>query len=75
MRKIQISIDDETFDSIIDQGIKDIYSNLANDYERRKSGTGMAIFETDMEADLEELRKLIEAFKRVMKYCCAPESI
>jgi hypothetical protein len=75
MRKIQISIDDETFDSIIDQGIKDIYSNLKDDYNRRKSDTGMAIFETDMEADLEELRKLIKAFKRVMKYCCAPESI
>jgi hypothetical protein len=74
MRKIQISIDHETFDSILDQGLKGMYSNLKSDYERRKSGTGLAIFETDMEADLAELRKLIEAFDRVMEYCCEPES-
>jgi hypothetical protein len=73
MRKIKISIDDETFDSILDQGLKGMYSILKSDYERRKSGTGMAIFETDLEADLEELRKLIKAFKRVMKYCCEPD--
>jgi hypothetical protein len=70
MRKIVIA-DTETIDLIVDQGLTEIYSNLRADYKSRKSGTGMAIFDTDMDTDIKEIRKLIKAFKLVMKYCCA----
>jgi hypothetical protein len=75
MRRIEISIDEETMDDILEQGLLDMRRNLKADYESRKNGTGMAIFDRDMSEDMRKMRKMLKAFDRVIKYCTPPAEL
>ena len=65
---VEIDIDDDMGDKIAVASLKSLLECLENDYELRKEGRGMAIFEKDKDEDLKILKKHIKSFKTVLKY-------
>ena len=65
---VEIDIDDDMGDKIAVASLKSLLECLENDYELRKEGRGMAIFEKDKDEDLKILKKHIQSFKTVLKY-------
>ena len=66
--KIEVDVDWELTDSIVSKNLSDLLDTLEQDYEKRKQGTGMAIFDTDKDKDLKLLKKHIKAMKLILKY-------
>ena len=48
--------------------MKGVAESLEDDLEKRKAGTGMAIFHKDKKKDIAEIKRHIDAFKTVLKY-------
>ena len=66
--KIEVDVDWELSDIIVSKNLKGLLETLEDDYERRKQGTGMSIFDTDKDKDLKLLKKHIKAAKLILKY-------
>ena len=65
---ITVEIDYDAADKIVVANLSSMLECLENDYELRKEGRGMAIFEHDKDEDLKLLKKHIKSFKTVLKY-------
>jgi hypothetical protein len=66
--KVKIDIDIDQVDKIVCQQLEFLLKSLDDDLERRKEGTGMSIFDTDLDTDVQIMKKHIKAFKTVLKY-------
>ena len=66
--KVEFDLDYDEVDRITVNSLKELRNLLENDLERRKEGTGMAIFDTDKDKDVKLLKKQIKAFETVIKY-------
>ena len=67
-KSITIDLDYDTIDRIATSSMKSVLENLEIDLKKRKDDSGMAIFETDKEADIALMEKHVEAFKLVLEY-------
>lgn len=67
-RKVTIELDWDTIDRITTCSMKGLVESLEVDLEKRKAGTGMAIFQKDKKKDIAEIKRHIDAFKTVLKY-------
>jgi hypothetical protein len=65
---ITVEIDYDEADKIVVANLSSMLECLENDYELRKEGRGMAIFEKNKDEDLKILKKHIQSFKTVLKY-------
>jgi hypothetical protein len=68
VRKVTVELDWDTVDNIVKQELASLKDNLEQDLKKRKKGTGMAIFETDKEADIILIKEHIEAFNVILRY-------
>ncbi len=68
MKKVMVELDYDAVDGIVTQELRSLRNNLKDDLKKRKKGTGMAIFETDKEADIILLKEHIEAFNLILCY-------
>ena len=66
--KIEVDVDWELSDAIVSKSLKGLLETLEDDFERRSTGTGMSIFDTDKDKDLKLLKKHIKALKLILKY-------
>ena len=67
-KKITVELDWDTVDGITTSALKSILENLEDDLEKRKAGTGVAIFHKDKKKDIAEINRHIDAFWTVLKY-------
>ena len=67
-KKITVELDWDTIDQITTSSMKSLVESLEDDLEKRKGGTGMAIFHKDKRKDIAEINRHIDAFKTVLKY-------
>lgn len=67
-RKITIELDWDTIDGITTSSMKSLVESLEDDLDKRKAGTGMAIFDTNKKKDIAEIKRHIDAFKTILKY-------
>ena len=67
-KKITVELDWDTIDKITISSMKSLVESLEDDLEKRKAGTGMAIFHKDKKKDIAEINRHIDAFKTVLKY-------
>ena len=58
----------EFFDAITTDNLKEVLEDLKETYKRRKKGHSLAIFEHDINEDLTEIKRRIEAFELVLAY-------
>jgi len=68
MNMVTVKLDYETVDGIVVDQLIDTLENLQDDLERRKDGSGLAIFEHDLKEDIKVLRDHVDAFKIVLSY-------
>ena len=68
VRKVTVELDWDTVDNIVKQELASLKDNLEQDLKKRKKDTGMAIFETDKEADIILIKEHIEAFNVILRY-------
>jgi hypothetical protein len=66
--KIKIDFDEEQLDKLLHAKLNSLMKLLQYDLNRRKEGTGMAIFDTDLDTDVKIMKNHIKAFKTVLKY-------
>jgi hypothetical protein len=66
--KIKVDFDDEQLDDVLCAKLKSLMKLLQDDLKRRKDGTGMAIFDTDLDTDVKIMKDHIKAFKTVLKF-------
>lgn len=67
-KKITVELDWDTVDGITTSAMKSLVESLEDDLEKRKTGTGMAIFHKDKKKDIAEINRHIDAFWTVLKY-------
>ena len=67
-KKITVELDWDTVDQITTSSMESIVESLEDDLQKRKDGTGMAIFHKDKKKDIAEIKRYIDAFKTVLKY-------
>ena len=67
-RKITIELDWDTIDKVTTCSMKGLVESLEVDLEKRKDGTGIAVFHNDKKKDIAEIKRHIDAFKTVLKY-------
>ena len=67
-KKITVELDWDTVDQITTSSMESLVESLEDDLEKRKAGTGMAIFHKDKKKDIAEINRHIDAFKTVLKY-------
>ena len=67
-KSITIDLDYDTIDRIATSSMKSVLENLEIDLKKRKDDSGMAIFETDKEADIALIEKHVEALKLILEY-------
>lgn len=67
-RKITVELDWDTIDRVTTCSMKGLVGSLEEDLEKRKNGTGMAIFHENKKKDIAEIKRHIDAFKTVLKY-------
>ena len=65
---VTVEIDMDETDRITVQNLNNLLECLEDDYELRKEGKSIAIFDTDKDEDLKILKKHIKSFKTVLKY-------
>jgi hypothetical protein len=66
--KLKIDFDDEQLDHVLCAKLRSLMELLKYDLKSRKEGTGMAIFDTDLDTDVKIMKDHIKAFKTVLKY-------
>ena len=59
---------DEQVDSIVIQELQITLEYAERDLKRRKAGKGGAIFDQDIQKDIAEIKRHIDAFKTVLHY-------
>ena len=67
-KKITVELDWDTIDKITTSSMQSHVESLEDDLQKRKAGTGMAIFHKDKRKDIAEINRHIDAFKTVLKY-------
>ena len=67
-KKVTIELDWDTIDKITTSSMKSLVESLEDDLDKRKAGTGMAIFDKNKKKDIAEIQRHIDAFKTVLKY-------
>jgi len=67
-KKITVELDWDTIDKVATCAMKSVLENLEVDFENRKAGIGMAIFDKNKKKDIAEIQRHIDAFKTVLKY-------
>ena len=67
-RKITVELDWDTIDRVTTCTMKGLVGSLEEDLEKRKNGTGMAIFHQNKKKDIAEIKRHIDAFRTVLKY-------
>ena len=67
-KKITVELDWDTIDKVTTCSMKSAVESLEDDLEKRKAGTGMAIFDTNKKKDIAEIKRHIDAFWTVLKY-------
>ena len=67
-KKVTIELDWDMIDKITTCSMKGLVESLEDDLEKRKAGTGLAIFDTNKKKDIAEIKRHIDAFKTVLKY-------
>lgn len=67
-RKITVELDWDTIDRVTTCSMKGLVGSLEEDLEKRKNGTGMAIFHENKKKDIAEIKRHIDAFLTVLKY-------
>jgi hypothetical protein len=67
-KKITVELDWDTVDQITTSSMESIVESLEDDLQKRKDGTGMAIFHKDKKKDIAEINRHIDAFKTVLEY-------
>ena len=67
-KKVTVELDWDTIDKITTSSMQSHVESLEDDLEKRKAGTGMAIFHKDKKKDIAEINRHIDAFKTVLKY-------
>ena len=65
---ITVEIDYDEADKIVVANLSSMLECLEDDYELRKEGKPIAIFDADKDEDLKILKKHIKSFKTVLKY-------
>ena len=68
MRKVTVELDWDTVDGIVKQELRSLRENLKEDLQKRKKGTGIAIFEVDKTTDIALIKEHIEAFNLILRY-------
>lgn len=68
MRKVTVELDYDAVDSIVKQELRSLRETLKEDLQKRKKGTGMAIFEVDKTTDVALIKEHIEAFNLILRY-------
>jgi len=68
MSMVTVKLDHDTVDGIVVDQLIDTLENLQDDLEKRKDGSGLAIFEHDPKEDIKVLRDHVDAFKIVLSY-------
>jgi hypothetical protein len=66
--KVKIDLDIDQVDKIVSKQLELMLESLEDDLEWRKEGTGMSIFDSDLDTDVKIIKKHIKAFKTVLKY-------
>lgn len=67
-KKVTVELDWDTIDQITTSSMKSLVESLEDDLEKRKAGTGMAIFHVNKKKDIAEINRHIDAFWTVLKY-------
>lgn len=67
-KKITVELDWDTIDKVTTCSMKGLVESLEEDLEKRKNGTGMAIFHENKKKDIAEIKRHIDAFQTVLKY-------
>ena len=67
-KKVTVELDWDTVDQITTSSMESIVESLEDDLQKRKDGTGMAIFHKDKKKDIAEINRHIDAFKTVLEY-------
>ena len=67
-KKITVELDWDTVDQITTSSMESLVESLEDDLQKRKDGTGMAIFHKDKKKDIAEINRHIDAFKTVLEY-------
>ena len=67
-KKITVELDWDTIDRVTTCSMRGLVESLEEDLEKRKAGTGMAIFHENKKKDIAEIKRHIDAFKTVLKY-------
>lgn len=75
MNKLTIEIDRDTAEEIVVKELTYSYLMLYDDLIKRKSGTGMAIFEIDQKEDCKQIEKLLKSMHRVIEWYGSEEAI
>jgi hypothetical protein len=68
MRKVTVELDYDAVDSIVKQELRSLRETLVEDLQKRKKGTGIAIFEVDKTMDVALIKEHIEAFNLILRY-------
>ena len=68
MHKVMVELDWDTVDNIIVTQLKEGLQSIRQDYENRKAGHGMAIFDNDRDIDVAEMKHHIKSFETLIKY-------
>jgi len=66
--EITIDIDPEEYDKLVVEYLKEQKELMKSFLENRKDDTGMAIFDTDKDKDIEKIKEHIKAFKLLISY-------
>ena len=67
-RKITVELDWDTIDRVTTCSMRGLVESLEEDLEKRKAGTGMAIFHENKKKDIAEIKRHIDAFRTVLAY-------
>ena len=67
-RKITVELDWDTIDRVTTCSMRGLVESLEEDLEKRKAGTGMAIFHENKKKDIAEIERHIDAFRTVLAY-------
>ena len=67
-KKVTVELDWDTIDKITTSSMQSHVESLEDDLEKRKAGTGMAIFHKDKKKDIAEINRHIDAFRTVLEY-------
>lgn len=75
MSKFTVELDYDAVDSIVVQALKDQFSGLVADLERRKDDSNeLGIFSSDKEDDIAEIVRYLDAFETVLSYTMVYEN-